>query len=216
MKTTIVYVDGYNLYYGLLKGTKAKWLDLVAFSRALLRPDHDIVKVRYFTAPVKTYPYDAPAIERQNTYLQALGSLPEVEISLGFYSKNPTLLPAYEDRCKICDVPNNGLVRVVKLEEKRSDVNIATSMLMDAFNQRAESFVLVSGDTDFIGPVTIVRKDFKKNVIVLNPHSRRSDLAKYASFYKDIPRELPLHCQLPDAVPVGLHGRIIHRPDAWR
>ena len=45
----------------------------------------------------------------------------------------------------------------MKLEEKRSDVNIATSMLMDAFNQRAESFVLVSGDTDFIGPVTIVR-----------------------------------------------------------
>ena len=153
MKKTIAYIDGYNLYYGLLKGTKFKWLDMVALVKGMLRADHELVKVRYFTAPVRTYPHDAPAIERQNAYLQALSACPLIEITLGFYSKNPTLLPAYEARCKTCDVPTNGLLRVVKLEEKRSDVNIATSMLMDAFNGRAESFVLVSGDTDFIGPV---------------------------------------------------------------
>lgn len=215
MKRTIVYVDGYNLYYGLLKGSKAKWLDLVSFARALLRSDHEIVKVRYFTAPIKTYPYDAPAVERQNAYLQALATLPEIEIILGFYSKNPTLLPAYEEQCKKCEVPKKGLLRVVKLEEKRSDVNIATSMLMDAFCNRADSFVLISGDTDFIGPVTIVRKDFKKNVIVLNPHNRRSDLSNYASFYRDIPRDLPAQCQLPNKIPVGTRGNFIHRPYAW-
>lgn len=32
---TFVYVDGYNLYYGLLRKTKFKWLDLFAL---LLRP----------------------------------------------------------------------------------------------------------------------------------------------------------------------------------
>jgi uncharacterized LabA/DUF88 family protein len=106
------------------------------------------------------------------------------------------------------------LLRVVKLEEKRSDVNIATSMLMDAFTGRAESFVLVSGDTDFIGPVTIVRKVFKKNVIVLNPHTRHSDLERFASYYKDIPRDLPARCQLPEVVPLP-NGRSIHRPPAW-
>ena len=124
------------------------------------------------------------------------------------------MLPAYEARCKTCDVPTNGLLRVVKLEEKRSDVNIAISMLMDAFNKKAESFVLVSGDTDFIGPVTILRKDFKKNVIVLNPHVRHSDLERYASYYKDIPRDLPARCQLPEVVPLP-NGRSIHRPPAW-
>ena len=36
MKKTIVYIDGYNLYYGLLKGTSYKWLDLFAFARRLL------------------------------------------------------------------------------------------------------------------------------------------------------------------------------------
>ena len=215
MKKTIAYIDGYNLYYGLLKGTKFKWLDMVKLVRELLRPDHELVKVRYFTAPVRTYPHDPPAIERQNAYMQALSASPLVETTLEFYSKNPTLLPAYEVRCKACDVPANGLLRVVKLEEKRSDVNIATSMLMDAFNKRAKSFVLVSGDTDFIGPVTIVRKDFKKNVIILNPHVRHSDLERYASYYKDIPRDLPARCQLPEVVPLP-NGRSIHRPSVWR
>ena len=62
MKKTRVYIDGYNLYYGLLKGTPWKWLDLELFSRGLLNPDHEIVSIVYFTAPVRTHPhcrYDA-------------------------------------------------------------------------------------------------------------------------------------------------------------
>ena len=58
MKKTIAYIDGYNLYYGLLKGTKFKWLDMVALVKGMLRADHELVKVRYFTAPVRTYPHD--------------------------------------------------------------------------------------------------------------------------------------------------------------
>ena len=135
------YVDGFNLFYGLLKGTRDLWLDPVEFVRRLLREE---------------------------------------------------------------------------LEEKRSDVNIATSMVLDAVNNRAESFVLVSGDTDFIGPVNIVRKDYGKNVIVLNPHTRRSDLKQYASYYKDIPRDLPSQCQLPDEIPIGTHGNVIRRPLSWQ
>ena len=141
MKPTIAYVDGFNLFYGLLKGTLDLWLDPVEFVRRLLREE---------------------------------------------------------------------------LEEKRSDVNIATSMVLDAVNNRAESFVLVSGDTDFIGPVNIVRKDYGKNVIVLNPHTRRSDLKQYASYYKDIPRDLPSQCQLPDEIPIGTHGNVIRRPLSWQ
>ena len=53
MKPTIAYVDGFNLFYGLLKGTKDLWLDPVEFVRRLLRQDHDIQKVKYFSAPLK-------------------------------------------------------------------------------------------------------------------------------------------------------------------
>lgn len=71
MKKTIVYIDGYNLYYGLLKGTPYKWLDLLSFSRSLLAADHEILAINYFTAPVKTHPHDPAALDRQKVYLQA-------------------------------------------------------------------------------------------------------------------------------------------------
>ena len=68
-KKTIVYIDGYNLYYGPLKGTKDKWLDLAKFSHALLSEEHEIVLVKYFTSCTLTYPHDNAAVERQNIYL---------------------------------------------------------------------------------------------------------------------------------------------------
>ena len=89
-------------------------------------------------------------------------------------------------------------------------------MLVDAFRDKADAFVLVSGDTDFIAPVSIVRKDFGKTVLVFNPRETRSWLRDYASYYKDIPRDLPAECQLPDVIPYGKRGdRFIRRPDAW-
>ena len=213
-KRTNVYFDGYNFYYGAVKGTPYKWLNPVQLVKALLRDDHEIQSVKYFTAPIKTYPHDAAALDHQKVYLQALSTLPEVEIIQGFYSKNTTWIPVYEDACKTCDTTRDGMIRVVKLEEKRSDVNIATSMLMDAFHDKADVFVLVSGDTDFIGPVNIVRKDFGKTVIVLNPHDRISWLRDYASYYKDIPRDILAKCQLPDSIPYR-KNQVITKPAAW-
>ena len=106
------------------------------------------------------------------------------------------------------------MIRVVKLEEKRSDVNLAASMLLDAFRDNADVFVLVSGDTDFIGPVNIVRKEFNKTVIVLNPHDRISWLRDYASYYKDIPRDILAKSQLPESIPYG-KNHTIAKPAAW-
>jgi hypothetical protein len=45
---TNVYVDGFNLYYGCLKGTPYKWLDLGALCQVLL-PPNKIQRIRYFT-----------------------------------------------------------------------------------------------------------------------------------------------------------------------
>jgi hypothetical protein len=35
---TIVYIDGFNLYYGAVKGTPYKWLDLKSVCQKLLDP----------------------------------------------------------------------------------------------------------------------------------------------------------------------------------
>ena len=103
MKKTRVYIDGYNLYYGLLKGTPWKWLDLELFSKSLLNPDHEIVSIVYFTAPVKTHPHDPAALDRQKIYLQGL-------------SKNPlikTVLDIIRRMIRCCRFLMNGAVCVM-------------------------------------------------------------------------------------------------------
>ena len=216
-KKTIVYIDGYNLYYGLLKGTKDKWLDLSKFARKLLPDDNEIVAVKYFTSCTLTYPHDDAAVERQNIYLQAILTLPDVKVINGFFKKNKVLMPVYEEPCKKCNVPQDGFVRVMRLEEKRSDVNLAVEMMVDAAQADVECLVVVTGDADQVGTVEAARWRFKKTVVVFNPQTRMSDhLKRVASYYKSVPRDLPAQCQLPDTIPYGKNlDRFIHRPPAW-
>ena len=110
----IVYIDGYNLYYGLLKGTPHKWLDLWAMARALLKEDIELLAVKYFTAPVKTFPHDLEAVDRQKIYLQALIAQGKVQVVQGFYAKHRTWAPAADERCSTCDVQMAGLVPIYK------------------------------------------------------------------------------------------------------
>ena len=217
-KRSVIYIDGYNLYYGLLKGTAYKWLDIAAFARMLLPGDHEVVSVKYFTSCTLTYPHDNAAIERQNIYLQALRTLKDVKVISGFFKKNKVLMPAYEDECKKCAVPQNGFVRVVRLEEKRSDVNLAVEMLLDAMQADIDCLGLVTGDADQVGTIEAARRRFGKTVSVFNPQKSISGHLKMAaSYYKNIPRDLPAGCQLPDVIPYGKHGdRFIRRPDAWK
>ena len=218
MKKTIVYIDGYNLYYGLLKGTRFKWLDLAKFAKELLPTGHDIISVKYFTACTLTYPHDNAAVERQNIYLQAVLTNPAVKVISGFFKKNKVLMPVYEESCKGCAVPQNGLIKVVRLEEKRSDVNLAVEMMVDAAQSDAECQVVITGDADQVGTIEAARWRFGKTVLVFNPQPRVSDhLKKSASYYKNIPRDLPAQCQLPEAIPHGKRGdRVIRCPAAWR
>ena len=86
---TIVYIDGGNLYHGLLRfHPELKWLDLEKFAKALVRSDHQISAVKYFTSRIKTHPYDPKPIERQNVYLQTLVASSSVSIIEGYYQNS--------------------------------------------------------------------------------------------------------------------------------
>lgn len=212
-----IYIDGGNLYFGMLKGhPELKWLDLVSFCLHLIGKDHTINAIKYFTANIKTYPHDPVSIERQNLYLQAIAAKGGIETIFGYYNKNKTWLPAIDARCADCEVTGeNKRVHVMKFEEKRTDANIITEMLRDAYTSDIQSFVLISGDSDFAAPLDLIRQELRRQVIVLNPKDRRSDLIHHTTIYKDIPRDLPTICQLPDEIPVGNTDRRIHRPSAW-
>ena len=216
MKKVIVYIDGFNLYYGMLKGTPYKWLDLEKFVDALVADDVEVVVIKYFTAQIKTYPFDLQKVHRQQFYIRAVSMLPLVKVIEGFYTKHKIRMPFYKEPCISCD-KTDGMASVVKLEEKRSDVNIATEMLLDAMSGAADAFMLISGDSDLAGPVAAIRYRVKRPVAVFNPHEGECDeLKRYASLYKNVPRDLPAQCQLPDAIPVGTHGNFIRRPEAWK
>ena len=118
---TIIYIDGFNLYYGAIKGTPNKWLNLERYFQ-LLRPNDDIIAIRYFTALVNGSPHRS----NQETYLRALATLPSVQVHLGKFKRKRV-------KCNepLCTYPGPRLFDTV--EEKRTDVNIAISMLDDAY-----------------------------------------------------------------------------------
>ena len=201
-KRTIVYIDGFNLYYGLLRFTCFKWLDVVAFADALLpHPElHDIASVKYFTARVNYDPLEPMARMRQEIYLSALSAYrPDLRIIEGYYRRFRARYPFSKEPCKSCGkVP---FATVWKTEEKRSDVNMASQMFIDHIETAFDCIVLVSGDSDLVAPLHYLKKQTGKTVLVFNPHERPSeDLRAVSSYYAHIPRDLPASCQLPDVV----------------
>jgi len=214
-KKTIFYIDGFNLYHGLLKGTQNQWLDLERFAVSLLpRPDeHEICAVKYFTARIKYNPDEPQAAFNQDRYLEALGSSCKVKIVEGFYKRFRVKLPFAKEPCKSCTKVPYGIV--YRTVEKRSDVNLATEMMADVLRRAADTFAVVSGDVDFAAPLCFIRHEAKMRTLVFNPHENVcEDLRKFTSYYRNIPRDLPSKCQLPDEVTLA-NGRTIHRPAAW-
>ena len=142
-----MYVDGFNLYYGKLRGRGAlKWLDLESLGRTLVL-GKELVKVRYFTAWIsgKT---DQASQHRQQTYVRSLRSLPLVETHFGHFETRPKDRPLYE--------PIPGLPRTVRIlhtEEKGSDVNLATWLLLDGVDGVYDEAIVITNDSDLEEPI---------------------------------------------------------------
>ena len=114
-----IYIDGFNLYYRAVKGTPYKWLNLARLCQIML-PRDDNVKIKYFTARISSRPDDPDQPNRQLIYLRALRTIPNLEIVFGSFLQSRPRMPLASDP--------TTLVRVVKTEEKGSDVNIATHL----------------------------------------------------------------------------------------
>ena len=145
-----VYIDGFNFYHGAVKRTQFKWLDLRAVCQKLF-PQHNIDLIRYFTARVIAFDHDPQAPARQDVYIRALRTLPNFEIhDDGWFASRRTLLPQYP----LAYIPEGvtpparppQLVQVLKLEEKRTDVDIASVLLLDCFRNVFNDAVVISND----------------------------------------------------------------------
>ena len=210
-----VYIDGFNLYYGAVRSTPFKWLNPAEMCRRLL-PNRDIKRIRYFTARVVPLPHDQQAPQRQDLYLRALRTIPNLSIHFGRFSSNPSTAPVFPFIYRHPSGPPET-VRIMKTEEKRSDVNLATLLLLDCFDNDFDEAVLISNDSDLTLPVESVVGRFQKTVGVINPHSRSRvsrELSQAASwFYRQINRSLLAKSQFPEIM-ADSQGQF-RKPSRW-
>src|SRR5574337_401393 len=177
MKTN-VYIDGFNLYYGCIKDTLYHWLNPSKMCRLLL-PHDDIHSIKYFTALVTPRPNDPDKPLRQQAFLRALRTIPNLEIILGTFLSHEVKMPLA--------APSKGYAKVIKTEEKGSDVNLATHLLVDGFRGDYELAVIVSNDSDLLEPIKFVTRELGRPVGLLNPHRNPSVvLLPEALFVKQI------------------------------
>lgn len=206
MTRVVAYVDGFNLYFGLrAKGwRKYYWLDLVALAGRLLKPGQQLEAVHYFTARIQATGKNGGDMRRQTTCLEALETLPVLTLHFGHYLDKPR-------QCRNCGA------QWMDYEEKMTDVNIAVRMLADAYDDRFDTALLVSADSDLTTPVTALRARFpnKRVIIALPPERRSHQLTKVANGYFVIGQDSLRASQLPEQIALP-RGHVLHRPKEWR
>lgn len=205
---TSVYIDAFNLYYGAVKDTPYKWLDPMALCRIMI-PSNTVTGIKYFTARVQPRHGDPGQPTRQLVYLRALQTIPNLQIIFGHYLSHVVWMPLAR--------PTPGqkpYVQVIKTEEKGSDVNLATHLLVDAFDNTFDCAVVISGDSDLRTPLRLVADRFHKTVGVLNPQRIPCKaLQSTARFYKHI-REAALQASQFPPVLTDQQGSF-HKPPTW-
>ena len=216
---TVVYVDGYNLYYGLLRKTTLKWLDLFALFRDhVLDPEADLVEVRYYTAPVLGRMCDdQESPQRQRRYLQALRKMYPTQITI-IEGKIIATTPFQRLVKPIAEAPDLQMVQVYDFNEKKTDVNLAADLIAGAWTGAYEQAVVCSNDTDLEAALATVRRhhpDIRLGLVSPIPgddHRRIStDLSQNVHWSKPLSPVHLRNAQLPERIP---HSAL-RKPESW-
>jgi uncharacterized LabA/DUF88 family protein len=203
LQNVIVYINGFNLYFGLIeKGWRNYlWLDLIKFLKSLLIANQKLIHTKYFTSRISK---PVSKNRRQSIFIDALSTLSDFSIYYG----------RYQAQIRTCE--NCGFTSFIS-NEKKTDVNIATEMMVDAFQNKFDSAILVSADADLTAPIKAIRSLFPdKKVIVAFPPKRDSyELRSVASTHYFIGEHNFRGNLLPDIVRTS-SGFELKRPEKWK
>ncbi|MFN8258155.1 MAG: NYN domain-containing protein [Bacteroidales bacterium] len=198
----IVYIDGFNLYFGMREAgfDQCRWLNVRKLVENLLKPGQELKQIKYFTSRVSNNPDKQ---KRQSTYIDALESV-NVKIIYGNYQSGST-------ECKRC----GNIWQTSK--EKMTDVNIATAMIIDAFKDEYDMAMLISGDSDLVPPIKSVHENFKnKRVFIAFPPKRHNSSMKLvAKGSLMIGRKILKNSQFDDEV-ISKSGYKLKIPESWK
>jgi hypothetical protein len=217
---TIVYVDGFNLYFRLLqKRPTLKWLNIKALAERVLRPANRVIAVRYYTARVSGRLSPLGPM-RQQVYLDALATVPEISVHMGTFLSSQKFAgmihpPEFRPSLALPE-PWPDVVKVLKVEEKGSDVNLACHLLLDAFQNNFDVAAVLSNDSDLVEPIRIVTQILNKPVGLLSPVNNPSpELSRVSSFIRRLSVSDLAASQFPNPLFRSGHPDLL-RPEAWR
>ena len=152
-------MDGFNLYFGMKAGgwNDTLWLNIQKLAHDLLKPHQVLLHTKYFTSRVRNNPSKE---KRQKTYIEAIETLLDCDIYYGHYQSQV-------EQCRICGHS------YPYANEKMTDVNIAVEILTDAYSDKFDMALLITGDSDLVPPIRAVHKLFNnKRVFVAFPPNR--------------------------------------------
>ena len=177
-----------------MESTRYKWLDIRKLSGSLFPQDH-INRISYFTALLIARPSDPGQPSRQQIYLRALHTLHNVDVHLGKFRERTRKRPLVHP---VPGLPNP--VEVLDSEEKGTDVNLATRLLVDGFRGDFEQAVVISNDSDFATPMRFVRDELGLRVVLVKPNPKTrsaAELTNSATYVKNIRPKHLRASQLP-------------------
>lgn len=208
-RTAVAYIDGFNFYYGAVRQhPDLKWLDLEVLCERLLGRGYELLGVTYCTARVSATVTDPQAPERQQRFLRALSGLSRTKVLTGTFLTKTITRPIARGSRK------GKRVEVVTWEEKGSDVNIATELVLDTCDGRMTTALIISNDSDLQHTVDVVRGR-NVEVIVVDPHHRsHARPSLIGSDTRRLTRRHLVRSQLPNPAQDG-QGRLVYRPATW-
>lgn len=209
MLRTAVYIDGFNLYFGCLKDTPHRWLDLKKLCENMLQPHNEIITIKYFTAHVSARASNQDKPIRQQIYLRALKhSIPELEVILGQFTTHTV------NRKLDPPIGSQKYAGVIETREKGSDVNLAVHLVNDAWRDQYDCALVVSSDSDLVEAIKLVRgshPEKKVGVLVTGKQNSTKEMIRCASFVKKVRTSALTASQLPPII----EGTNITKPIGW-
>jgi uncharacterized LabA/DUF88 family protein len=197
----VAYIDGFNLYFGMVEAglENCKWLNIEKLVKSYLTTNQDLVAIKFFTSRISHNPQKQ---KRQSTYLEALETT-SVKIIYGLYK-------AKNIECDNCG--HNWFVS----NEKMTDVNIATHLIIDAFHDVFDTAILISGDSDLVPPIKAVHQNFpQKAVSVFFPPTRHNNtVAGAAKGSLIIGRKKLIDAQFDLAIKKA-DAYVLNKPKEW-
>ena len=205
MKKVIVYIDGFNFYYGLksnIKWRKYYWIDIVRLFEMFIRKDKDLVAVKYFSARPDSFEKST----NQNAFFQANSQNPKFELILGKYLKK-------EIKCYNCGYT------IQTFEEKETDVRIATQIINDVYEKKCDISIVVSADSDMVPAIELAVKSGHEVSVFFPPFHYSGKLLSLSSckpVYLEHYESRFKKCLMPDVVHLNSSNFDLKIPEKWK